>query len=52
MFADRAKILIRSGKGGDGPMSVSAESFLYRTAGRTAAMAAKAETLFLKLTKD
>ena len=45
MFADRAKILIRSGKGGDGHVS-------FRRAGRTAAMAAKAETLFLKLTKD
>ena len=51
MFADRAKILIRSGRA-ETDMSVSAESFLYRTAGRTAAMAAKAETLFLKLTKD
>lgn len=51
MFADRAKILIRSGKGGDGHVSFRRE-LLYRTAGRTAAMAAKAETLFLKLTKD
>ena len=48
MFADRAKIPVRA----ETDMSVSAESFLYRTAGRTAAMAAKAETLFLKLTKD
>ena len=51
MFADRAKILIRSGKGGDGHVSFRRELFVPN-GGPTAAMAAKAETLFLKLTKD
>ena len=47
MFADRAKILIRSGKGGDGHVSFRRELFVPN-----GGMAAKAETLFLKLTKD
>ncbi len=45
MFADRAKIIIRSGKGGDGHVSFRRE--LYVPAGeRTEATAEKAETLF------
>ena len=47
MFADYAKIFIKSGKGGDGHVSFRRELFVAFSA----AMAAKAETLFLKLTK-
>ena len=39
MFADRAKIYIRSGKGGDGHVAF-AESFMCPTAARTAETAA------------
>ncbi len=38
MFADRAKIYIRSGKGGDGHVSFRRE-LLYRTVVRMAVMA-------------
>ena len=41
MFADRAKILIRSGKGGTA-MSVSGGNFMFQTEVRTAAMEAAA----------
>ncbi len=42
MFADRAKILSAPVKAAT-DMSVSAENYMYRTAVRTAAMAAVAE---------
>ena len=42
MFADRAKIIIRSGKGGDGHVA-SAESCMYRMAVLTAETAEEAE---------
>lgn len=46
MFADRAKIYVRSGKGGDGHVSFRREK--YVPAGvRTAATAAMAATSFL-----
>lgn len=51
MFADRATIYIRSGKGGDGHVSFRREN-MYLTAVRMAATAARAETSFLKLTRD
>lgn len=43
MFADRAKIYIRSGKGGDGHV-VSAENYMFRMAVLTAATAVVEET--------
>ena len=60
MFADRAKILIRSGKGGDGHVSFRRELFVPNGGpdggdggrGGDILFVAKAETLFLKLTKD
>ena len=42
MFADRAKIYIRSGKGGDG--QVSAENYMFRMAVLTAVTAVVEET--------
>ena len=47
MFADRAKIYIRSGKGGDGHVSFRRE-LLFPMAARTAETAGKAEMLSLK----
>ena len=44
MFADSAKVFIRSGKGGDGHVSFRRELPAVRTVGT----AEKAETLFLK----
>ena len=46
MFADRAKIFIRSGKGGDGHVSFRRE--LYRTVDLMAEMAEEVEMLSLK----
>ena len=46
MFADRAKIYVRSGKGGDGHVSFRREN-MFRQAVRTAATAAMAATSFL-----
>ena len=43
MFADRAKIYIRSGKGGDGHVSF-AENYMFRMAVLTAATAVVEET--------
>ena len=51
MFADRAKILIRSGKGGDGHVSFRRELFVPN-GGPDGGDGGKAETLFLKLMKD
>ena len=51
MFADRATIYIRSGKGGDGHVSFRREKYVP-DGGRMAATAARAETSFLKLTRD
>ena len=45
MFVDKAKIYVRSGKGGDGHVS-------FRRAVRTAVMAVKAAMLYLLLIKD
>ncbi len=50
MFADRAKIYIRSGKGGDGHVSFRRES-MSRTAVRMAVMAAAVAMSSLKLMK-
>ena len=47
MFADRAKIIIRSGKGGDGHVSFRRELFVPM-----AETAAKAGTLSLKWIRD
>ena len=46
MFADSAKIFIKSGKGGDGHVSLSQQ------AARTAVTADAAEISYLKLTRD
>ena len=51
MFADRAKIIIRSGKGGDGHVSFRRELYVP-TAVRMAGTAEEAETLSLKWTRD
>lgn len=45
MFADRAKIIIKSGKGGDGHVSFRREN-MCRTVVRTVAMEEKAEMSF------
>ena len=50
MFADRAKIYIRSGKGGDGHVSFE-ESCMSQTAVLTAEMAVRAEMSYLKWIK-
>ena len=47
MFADSAKIFIKSGKGGDGHVN-----FLSQQAARTAVTADAAEISYLKLTRD
>ena len=47
MFADRAKIIIRSGKGGDGHVSFRRELYVP-DGGRTAATAAAAATSSLR----
>ncbi len=47
MFADSAKVFIRSGKGGDGHVSFRRELYVA-AAVRTVGTAEKAETLFLK----
>ena len=52
MFADSAKIYIRSGKGGDGHVSFRRELFRSLLAVRTAAMAVAAAMSFLKWTTD
>ena len=46
MFADRAKIIIKSGKGGDGHVSFRREN-MYQTAVRTVETVEKAEILSL-----
>ena len=46
MFVDKAKIYVRSGKGGDGHVS-----FLFRLADRMAVTAARAAMLSLSWTK-
>ncbi len=46
MFADRAKIIIKSGKGGDGHVSFRREKNMCRTVVRTVAMEEKAEMSF------
>ena len=51
MFADRAKIFIRSGKGGDGHVSVRRELFVPN-GGPDGGTAAKAEISFSKSMKD
>ena len=43
MFADRATIIIRSGKGGDGHVSFRRENYSFRTAAQMGAMAETAE---------
>ena len=47
MFADTAKITIKSGKGGDGCVSFRRELY-YRQEVRMAEMAVMAEILYLK----
>ena len=51
MFADRAKIYIRSGKA-EMDMQVSVENSMYQMEDRTVEMADAAEMLSLKWTKD
>ncbi len=50
MFVDKAKIYVRSGKGGDGHVSFRRE-LLFRLADRMAVMAARAAMLSLSWTK-
>ena len=52
MFADRAKIFIRSGKGGDGHVSFRRENYVCRMAVQMVETADVAETLYLKSMKD
>ena len=52
MFADRAKIYIRSGKGGDGHVSFRRELFVFPAAVLTAETAEEAAMLFLRWIKD
>ena len=49
MFADRAKIYVRSGKGGDGHVSFRREKYVPN-GGPDGGDAVTAETLFLKWT--
>lgn len=47
MFADRAKIIIKSGKGGDGHVSFRREKYVPNgTVVRTAVTVERAETLY------
>ena len=54
MFADRARIFIKSGKGGDGHVSFRRELFVppFLMAALMVVTAAKAAILYLKLTRD
>lgn len=47
MFADRAKVYIKSGKGGDGHVSFRREN-MFQTAVRTVATAVMAAAFILK----
>ena len=51
MFADRARIFIKSGKGGDGHVS-SDVNCMFLMAALMVVTAAKAAILYLKLTRD
>ena len=51
MFADRARIFIRAGKGGDGHVSFRREKYV-RMAAQMVETADAAETLYLKSMKD